>query len=679
MAQLLGERRETWGTRSGFVLAAVGSAVGLGNLWSFPYKIYSYGGGAFLIPYIIAIFLVGIPILTLEFSLGHFSQRSAPNAFRKCDRKLEFVGWWAIILGFIIITYYPVILGYCLSFFWISVKGIFNGGVLPWAGQGVDGITNANEFFFSSYLNMHDGFELGSFQWQIFIPVLVAWLLMYLCIFKGVKAVDKIVWLTVPIPWLMLVILTIRGLTLEGSAEGLAYYLTPDWMRLLEPKTWCFAFGQAFFSMSLAFGVMITYSSFLHRKSDINNNAAIIGLSDFATSFISGIAVFAILGAMVFATKAAGNPVEIENVTKSGPSLAFVAFPYALAQLPYSAWFSSIFFFALITLGIDSAFSITETVLSSIVDKTGWKRSVVLPVLSVVGLLSGLVYMTQGGLNWLGLVDGLVNGAWGIAFLGLLECLAIGWIFRLETLRIHANSRSDWKLGWWWNLLIRTIIPVMLGTLFFWKLHEDLIDKKFSLFSDSGEFIVPNLIGYSIVVFVPVLLAIVVSISKKSVDSAEPAQQEFYFKGKKEKLGVAVFSLALLAVAVLIKRTCGIQPQYDTTYFFVAAAISIIALILANVSHYRADKNYSQQNIFASLGGIISVFSTSFLITGYLVDLSKNVETAEPQIVASMTGVSYIILSIVILIIVVGLGWCFYRAMKASDSGAAIQHSGEIK
>jgi NSS family neurotransmitter:Na+ symporter len=121
LAQLLEEQRETWGTRGGFVLAAVGSAVGLGNLWAFPYKLYSYGGGAFLIPYITAMFCIGIPILILEISLGHFTQRAAPDAFGRAHKKFEFVGWWGIILSFVIITYYPVILAYCFSFLKYSI------------------------------------------------------------------------------------------------------------------------------------------------------------------------------------------------------------------------------------------------------------------------------------------------------------------------------------------------------------------------------------------------------------------------------------------------------------------------------------------------------------------------------------------------------------------------------
>jgi len=478
MAELmLEEQRENWGSRAGFVLAAIGSAVGLGNLWGFPYKLYSYGGGAFLIPYVIAMLLIGIPLLIAEFSLGHLTQRATPDAFGRANRRFAFVGWWQIILSFVIITYYAVILAYCLSFLVYSVQGIFQGS-LPWAGKGIEGVKKANNFFFKEYLSKGDGFGLGRLQVHIIGALVVTWVAMYLCIFRGVKLVSKVVMWTVPLPWLMLLILTIRGLTLDGAVQGLEYYLEPNWTKLANPTTWRWAFGQMFFSMSLAFGVMITYASFLHRKSDLNNNATIIGLADMGTSFVAGLAVFATLGGMTYATAMAGQGVPVEKVAEGGPSLAFVAFPYALAQLPYAAWFSALFFTSLLLLGIDSAFSITESTLASIVDKTGWNRGKVLIAMSLVGLVIGLLFCTQCGLNWLEIFDDFINGTWGITLTALLECFILGWLFRLRRLRNHANERSDWRLGAWWDWCIRLVIPIVLAALFAWSLLDSLSDPK---------------------------------------------------------------------------------------------------------------------------------------------------------------------------------------------------------
>ncbi len=666
--ELLEEQRENWGSRGGFILAAVGSAVGLGNLWGFPYKLYSYGGGAFLIPYIIAICIVGIPMLILEFSLGHFTQRAAPDAFRRCNRKFEVVGWWGIILAFVIITYYPVILAYCFSFLWLSIKGIFTGGALPWAGKGIEGVKNAENFFYNSYLGYHSSFTLGSIRWQVFWPLVIAWLAMYFCIFRGVKIVSKIVWLTVPLPWLMLLILTIRGLTLDGAIQGLAFYLNPTWAELAKPTTWRFAFGQVFFSLSLAFGVMLTYASFLHRKSDLNNNAVIIGLSDFATSFIAGIAVFATLGGMAFATQQAGDYVGVEKVVAGGPGLAFVAFPYALAQLPYSAWFSFIFFFALITLGIDSAFSITESVLAAIVDKTGFKRSIVLILMSLVGLAFGLVYVTNGGLNWLGVIDGFINGTWGIAFIGLLECVVLGWLYRIDRLRLHANERSDFSLGRWWNYLIRIVIPIILGTLFVWSLFDDFSGEGF-LFKRTGEINWPNVAGLVVVALAPII-AIVLSLLKSPYPQHNAVSDPLESRGRKSSLAGLILSLLSSALIVVILVVP--LPVRICEMFLVLIILSAIGGILsANYILDRFDRADSKASIIAPITGILATCNISVALATVLIYVTKNVQPgAVTAHTAELSGVSYIILSIVFLLIVAGLGWCFFRAMTAAAVSA---------
>ena len=687
---MLEERRESWSSRGGFVLAAVGSAVGLGNLWGFPYKLYSFGGGAFLIPYIIAMFCIGIPMLILEFSLGHFTQRAAPNAYKRVNKKTEFVGWWAILLGFVIITYYPIILAYCFSFIGYSIQGIFNGGELPWAGEGIEGVEKASEFFFSKYLNMHDSFDLGAFQWHIFWPLLIAWTTMYFCIFKGLNLVDKIVWITVPLPWIMLFILAVRGLTLPGQQEGLAFFLNPVWGELLKPTTWRYAFGQVFFSLSLAYGVMLTYASFLHRKSDINNNAAIIGIADFATSFIAGIAIFATLGGMAYVTAQQGNPVPVEEVVKPGPGLAFVAFPYALAQLPGSAWWSLIFFFTLVTLGIDSAFSITEGVLAGIVDKSGWPRWIVLPVMSIIGLGTGLVYCTQGGLNWLGTIDAFVNGTWGIAFMGMLECIVLGWLYRIETLRAHANERSDWKLPKLWNYLIRIIIPIVLGTLFFWSLFDDLKPEGGGgLFRDAqGLLKIQNVVGMSVMVLVPIV-AIILNIIKGPARSARAstAKTELLQEQKVANRLQAVFGflpafVSLVMVAYFIKTNA--ERIDSSSPLGLTAAISlslaVLALIISNICLDHKNNLFERPSWFARWGGMISTVVISAWMALLLIvktTAMKSKVVAEVEKTGQLTTIGYIIMGVVFILIVGGLGWCFFRALTAAPS-KEIQHEEEI-
>jgi NSS family neurotransmitter:Na+ symporter len=679
MTELLEEQRESWGTRGGFILAAIGSAVGLGNLWGFPYKLYSYGGGAFLIPYIIALFLVGIPIMILEFSIGHYTQRAAPDAFKRGHRRFEMVGWWGIILAFVIITYYPVILAYCFSFLWYSIVGIFTGGELPWAGEGIEGVENAKRFFNEVYLGKIEGPNLGTIRLNIVWPLIITWAAMYFCIFRGVKLVGKIVWLTVPLPWLMLLILTVRGLTLEGSMQGLAYYLDPVWSELTKPITWRYAFGQVFFSLSLAYGVMITYASFLHRKSDLNNNAAIISIADFATSFIAGLAVFATLGGMAYITQLGDNPVAVEAVAEEGPSLSFVAFPYALAQLPYSAWFSFVFFFALVTLGVDSAFSMTESILASIVDKTGWRRSIVLPVMSVVGFLFGLIYITQGGFNWLGTIDGFVNGTWGIAFMGLLECVVLGWLWRIRTLRRHANSRSDWRLGPWWEYLIRLVIPVVLGALFFWQLFDDIYGEGF-LRTPEGEWILPNCVGLSIVALVPVL-AVILSMTRGRTDIEEQEQPENSLPIGGSREGAIAFTAALcIAVLLTLWLVIPISETIKQVILWLLLFSGVFVMLFCNYILDRHHSSRSQASWAARWAGILGTMDTSASIAIILIGLAKKeeAEVTTAPIRDTLSGISYIILAVVFLIIIGGLGWCFYRALTAAGKDTGIQYPDDI-
>lgn len=670
MAELLEEQRESWGTRGGFILAAIGSAVGLGNLWRFPYELYDHGGGAFLIPYIIAVFVIGVPMLILEFSLGHFTQRAAPDAFARSHRRLEFIGWWSIFLGFIIVTFYTVILAYCFSFLYFSLQGILTGGELPWTAHGIEGVKRAEEFFYDTYLGRTEGTALGSIRWNIFWPPLVlTWFVMYLCIFRGVKLVGRIVWLTVPLPWLMLLILTVRGLTLHGSMQGLSYYLNPDWSELVKATTWRFAFGQAFFSLSLAFGgVMITYASFLHRKSDLNNNAAIIALSDFGTSFVAGLAVFATLGGMAFITAQAGEPVAVEKVVEGGPGLAFVAFPYALAQLPYSAWFSFIFFFALVTLGIDSAFSITESVLAAVVDKTGWRRSTVLPVMSLVGLGAGIVYVTQGGLHWLGAAGDFIDGTWGIAFLGLLECIVLGWLWRIDVLRLHANERSDWRLGLWWDYLVRIFIPVILGSLFFWSLFDDLTQEGGFLRSPEGSWNLTNCVGLSVMVLVPIA-AVLASCAKGCSDAEQRVDSESSPPAKGRVGGAFALILAVAsAVLVVWLFRWAVIGRVDKALLWASLLAALPAVIISNYLLDRHNSSATQASWLARWAGMLGTMDVSGFVALSLVyyTLSKEglkVTKAVPAPHDQLSTASYVILSIVLLLIICGLGWCFYRAL----------------
>jgi len=435
-------------------MAAIGSAVGLGNLWRFPYICYANGGGAFPIPYFIALLTAGIPLMILEYGLGIRMQGSAPRSLAKLNRRWEFVGWWALIIGMMISMYYIMIMG---------VSGVYLANSfsakLPW-GTTAD---SAGTFFVQQVLQRSGGpFQLGGMAWGVLIAAIITWFVIFLIIFKGVRQVGRVVMVTVPLPWLMILILMVRGFTLPGAAEGLNFYLAPNWSKLLEPSTWMAAYGQIFFSLSLGFGIMIAYASYMSRTSDVTNNAFITSFANCATSYLAGFAVFSILG---YFAVAANLPVE--KVVGGGPGLAFVVYPAALAKLgDVASWmaplFSVVFFVALLTLGIDSAFSIVEAFASGVQDKFGWSKTKTAAVLCIIGAAGTLWFCTKAGIFWLDITDHWVSESYGLAVIGLLECLLVGWFYKLSKLREEINSVSEIRIGRWWDFCVKVLTPVVL-------------------------------------------------------------------------------------------------------------------------------------------------------------------------------------------------------------------------
>ncbi|MCK4597732.1 sodium-dependent transporter [bacterium] len=452
----MAEARDRWHNRTGFILAAVGSAVGLGNVWRFPYICYRNGGGAFLIPYFVALLTAGIPLLILEFALGHKMQAGAPKSFQQVSEKTAWVGWWAVFVGFSIVVYYAVIMAWCFGYLVYSLN-------LAWG-------TNAESFFMDSFLMRSSGPGLlGSIRWPVLAGLAATWLSILLIISKGVKSVGKVVLVTVPLPMLLLIIMVIRGVTLPGAAEGLRYYLTPNFEVLTDPSVWLAAYGQIFFTLSIGFGVMIAYASYLPKKADIANNAFIIGLVNCGTSFLAGFAVFGTLGYLAH-TMGTG----VDNVVSGGLELAFITYPTMIRLLPFGASiFGVIFFLMLLTLGIDSAFSLVEAAVAGGMDRWKVSRKTVNLITCSLAFCGGLIFCTRAGLHWLDIVDHFLNN-FGLALVGLAECLVIGYVFGTKRMREYINSVSEIKIGVWWDWLVKLVTPLILAITVIMSIVERL-------------------------------------------------------------------------------------------------------------------------------------------------------------------------------------------------------------
>jgi NSS family neurotransmitter:Na+ symporter len=435
-------------------MAAIGSAVGLGNVWRFPYVCYENGGGAFLIPYFVALFTAGIPLMILEFSIGHWARKAPPEAFKKIGKKWEWAGWLSVLMPFAVATYYVVIMAWCFSYMIYAIN-------LSW-GQDAGG-------FFHNFLG-----DTGSLAWGgISIPVLFGliaiWLTVFLILYKGVGRIGKVVALTVPLPTILLIILTIRGATLPGAMEGISYYLTPNFSRLGDVNVWLAAYAQVFFSLGVAQGIMITYASFLKKKSDINNNAFIISLADAGTSFLAGFTVFSVVGYL-----AMSQGVGVTELAISGPHLTFVTYPTAISLLPFAAaFFGAIFFLALLTFGIDSAFSMIEPMGASLSDKWKLTKAKATGIMCILGFSLSLIFIAGNGLQLVDIVDHFIAN-FGLVIIGLVECIILGWMYTLYKLRKHANQTSDFKIGQWWEILIKYVIPAVLIIILIVSVYENI-------------------------------------------------------------------------------------------------------------------------------------------------------------------------------------------------------------
>lgn len=333
--------RGQWKSEFGFVLAAVGSAIGLGNIWRFSYMAYENGGGAFLIPYLVALFTAGIPLLLLEFGVGHERIGSAPLAFAKISRKWEWLGWWAVIVVmFGIVLYYTVVIAWCLNFFFYS----FN---LSWGDD-------PNAFFFKEYLKVSEApWPLGQIRTPIFFSLAVIWLLNWAIVYRGIeKGIEKANKIFMPLLFILTAVMLCWALTLDGAEVGIKAYLTPDFSKLTKPKVWIDAYSQIFFTLSLGFGIMIAYASYLPAKANITKSAFMTAFINSGFSIFAGFATFAVLGYMAVAQDKA-----MADVVDKSIGLAFVAYPKAMTLIPGGNIFGALFFFSLVVAGLSSSIS----------------------------------------------------------------------------------------------------------------------------------------------------------------------------------------------------------------------------------------------------------------------------------------------------------------------------------
>lgn len=444
------QKRATFSGRQAFIMAAIGSAVGLGNIWRFPYATYENGGGAFIIPYIVALLTAGIPLLFLDFAIGHRHRGGAPLSFRRLNKHFETFGWWQVMVNVIIGVYYAVVLG------WAAIYTYFSFAK-TWGDKPAD-------FFIGEFLKAGDIANGISFEFvgMVIGPLIAVWLISLVVLALGVeKGIAKSSSILMPVLVVMFLVLVVYSLTLPGAAKGLDALFTPNWEKLAEPSVWIAAYGQIFFSLSICFGIMITYSSYLKKDSDLTGTGLVVGFANSSFEVLAGIGVFAALG---FMATAAGQ--EVSEVAKGGIGLAFIAFPTIINEAPLGSVLGVLFFGSLTFAALTSFISVIEVIIAAIQDKLKLSRvaatfTVGLPMM----LISTVLFGTTTGLPVLDVMDKFVNyfGIVAVAFASLVAIVAKG---KLSTLGHHINKTSSFKVGTVWRLCVVITTGVLAFMVF---------------------------------------------------------------------------------------------------------------------------------------------------------------------------------------------------------------------
>jgi len=449
--------RGAFSSRKVFILAAIGSAAGLGNIWRFPYVAYENGGGAFVIPYLVALLGAGIPFLLLDYAIGHRFRGSAPLSFRRMSRTGEVLGWWQVGICAVIGVYYAVIIAWALRYTVFSTDKAW--------GDDPDG------FFFGDFLKVAEPGLGLDFVPGVLFPLILVWVsvlvILWLGVQRGIGAASVIF---IPLMVVAFLALVVRALFLPGAAQGLDALFTPDWAALTQTGVWAAAFGQIFFSLSVGFGIMVTYASYVGRRTDMTGSGLVVGFSNSGFELLAGIGVFAALG---FMAQAGG--VGVDEVATSGLGLAFIAFPVIISEAPAGSLIGVLFFGTLVLAGVTSLISVVEVVISGVRDKLDLSRTAAtLAVVLPSAAISVVLFATTTGVPILDTIDHFIN-RFGIVLVAVVTVVLVTWVYReLPDLRAHMNVTTSFPLGRWWMVLVGGLTPLVLTFILAQELRDAL-------------------------------------------------------------------------------------------------------------------------------------------------------------------------------------------------------------
>ncbi|EGT53102.1 hypothetical protein CAEBREN_20957 [Caenorhabditis brenneri] len=483
--------RDKWATKMEFLLAVVGYAVDLGNIWRFPSVCYKHGGGAFLIPYFIMLMVGGLPMFYMELVLGQFHRAGCISIWRKVCPLFRGIGYGICCICTFIAIFYNAIIAQAVYFAVVSLSKIWEAEV-PWAScgnpwntprcsddlnvtisrNGTKLSTPSEEYYLYNVLEVQksSGFDdLGGVKTSMAVCLLSVFTMVYFALWKGPQSSGKIVWVTATAPYVILTILLVRGLLLPGAQNGLYYYITPDFEKLKDPAVWSAAATQIFFSLGPGFGVLLALSSY----NDFNNNcyrdAVTTSIINCATSFFSGCVVFSTLGYMSLLTN---RPIN-EVVGEHDASLIFIVYPQALATMDYSCFWSLIFFIMLITLGIDSTFAGIEAFITGFCDESRFltkNRKWFVLVICIIYYFLSFPAISYGGQFVIPFLDEY-GVSLSVLFIVTCEMIAVCWCYGIDQFSKDIRAMLGFYPGIYWRVCW-TCSPVFISLIFLMTVYN---------------------------------------------------------------------------------------------------------------------------------------------------------------------------------------------------------------
>lgn len=438
-------KKSEWNSTFAFMMAMIGSAVGLGNIWRFPNVLYSHGGGSFMIPYIVSLFLLGISFVLVEYAIGFKFKKSLAQILYFINKKLEPVAWFVLLVVFLITTYYVCVVGWDLIYIFLSITKAWGANPDLFFSNNVLHATNSISGLFTIVPTV-----LAS----IFAIWFIAWFILKRDLNDGIGRVSKIL---LPLLCLIVVGIVIFSLTLPGASIGYTQIFTPDWSALINLDVWLAAFGQIVFSLSLGMAIALTYASYLPEGSKLVDSALVVAFSNSGFEVFNSIGIFSILGFMALT-----SGIPFNELVTEGTGLAFIVFPQVFNIMGDAAYIvGPLFFLCILFAGITSVIALLEGVCYSISEKFLIERKKTATVVCIIGFLISTIFATGAGSMILGVFDAFLNN-FALLFAVLLECIIFGWVYDFEELIKTLNDNSTIKMGKTWKTVIKFILPLCI-------------------------------------------------------------------------------------------------------------------------------------------------------------------------------------------------------------------------